>query len=207
MSRRLVVLSLLLAIAIAPGPALACKGSILVFADDFKVADPAWQSIDDDGKLTIAAGKLQVTTAPGNGALVQYSGFFMDSGDACVDMVAPEVKDPQKILGGILFGLTQTSFFGFVLRADGFAAVIRKEDGGWLFPVQMKKAGGAKPGANVSNTLRVTWKDAAAQTYINDQPFATIRIIRPIRNGKVGVYAEPEGETYQFTNFKVTDTP
>ena len=205
MSLRLAT-AVLLAVAAVSSPALACKGPNLIFSDDFKTVDEAWQPWGNWVTFSISNGKAQLKSNPGSYAMAAYQGFFVDSADACVDVIAPDVKDPGSILGGLMFGGVGTDFYAFLLRPNGNAAVFRNQNGGWLTPVAEKKADGAKTGANVTNTLRVTWKNGTAQTYVNDKPFATMKTL-PIVNGKFGLYSEPEGNVYQFTNVKITDAP
>ena len=201
------VTAVLVAVAVASGPALACKGPTLIFSDNFQSVDPAW--VQQFGKLTIGGGKAQLSSEPGKYANADYEGSFVNSGDACVDVTAPTVKDPTTILAGIMFGFTDYSnFYAFVLRGDGQASVVRLQNGGWLTPVPVRAAPGAKTGANAVNTLRVTWNgtSGAAAAYVNDQSFINFKI-QPFTNGTFGLYAEPEGNTYQFSNAKVTNAP
>jgi hypothetical protein len=205
MSLRLVS-AVLVAVAAVSGPALACKGPTLIFSDDFKTADPSW--VQDAGTLTISGGKAQLTAQPGNYANTDYEGFFVNSGDACVDVVAPTVKDPTMGgVGGIMFGFTGGSdFYAFVMRQDGNAGIFRLQSGGWLTPVPLRAAQGVKTGAGVVNTMRVTWKGTDGAAYINDQLFTNFKI-QPFTNGTFGLYSEPEGNVYQFSNVKVTNVP
>jgi hypothetical protein len=200
------VSAVLLAVATAASPAFACKGPNLQFSDDFKTEDPGWQPYGAWVTFSIGGGKIQVKSDPGSFAAATYQGFFMDSGDACVDVYAPDVKDPASVIGGFMFGGVGTDFYAFVLRPNGNASLFRRENGGWLTPVGEKKADGAKTGANAVNTLRVSWKDTSGQAWVNDKLFANFKI-KSIKNGKFGVYSEPEGNTYQFGNVKITDVP
>jgi hypothetical protein len=204
MSSRLVLAALVGVIATF-APALACKGPTLIFSDDFKSADPAW--VQDFGKLTITGGMAQLTSEPGHIASADYQGFFLDSGDACVDVVAPTVKDPSTTVGGIMFGRTDDdNFYAFVVRSDGRAAIFRRQNGGWLTPVPMRSAQNAKVGPNAANTLRVTWKGTEGTAYVNDQQFIAFKI-EPFKNGTFGLYCEPEGNVYQFGKVTVTNVP
>jgi hypothetical protein len=204
MSLRLVAAAVL-AVAVS-GPALACKGPTLIFSDDFKTADPSW--VQDAGTLNIGSGKLTLTAAAGNYASADYEGFFVNSGDACVDVVYPSVKDPsQGGVAGIMFGYTDyNDFYAFVVRGDGQAGIFRLQNGGWLTPVPMRAAQGLKTGANAVNTFRVTWKNTDGAAYINDQLFINFKI-QPFTNGTFGIYSEPEGNTFTFSNVKVTNVP
>ena len=198
------VTAVLVAIAATCGSALACKGPTLLFSDDFQTADPAW--ILWAGSMSISGGSAQLTSNPGTYANIAYAGTFVDSGDACVDMVAATAKDPTSTIGGIMFGGTDdNNFYALVTRPDGQAAIIRQQNGGWLLPVPMRAAPAVKTGA-ATNTLRVTWKGTDATAYINDQQFIAFKI-QPFKNGMIGLYAEPEGNSYKFSNLKITNAP
>jgi hypothetical protein len=199
------VASVLVVLAAASGPALACKGPSLIFTDDFKTADPAWQ-VGSWTTLTIAGGKLQMKSDPGSYSMATYQGFFLDSGDACVDVTMPDVKDPATGAAGFMFGGVGSDFYAFFLRPNGTASVFRNQNGGWLTPVPAKAADGAKTGPNAVNTLRITWKNLSADLYVNDKPFATMKTL-PIVNGKFGLYGEPEGNLATFGNVKITNAP
>lgn len=193
--------------AVASGPALACKGPTVIFSDNFQTANPAWSA--PVGTLAIANGQAQLTAAAEQPALAIYGGKFIDSGDACVDIVAPNVQDPTEAIGGIVFGLSQADFYAFVVRPDGQAAVIRQQNGGWLTPVPPRAAPALKTGANVANTLRVTWQGTNAAAYINDQPFITFTV-PAFQNSEIGFYAESDLSTpvaFQFGNLDVTTVP
>ena len=200
------VTAVLVAMAAASSPALACKGPTLLFTDDFKTPDPAWQAYGDWIQFGIDGGKAQLKSKPGSFALATYQGFFLDSADACVDVISPDVKDPASVNGGLMFGGVGNDFYVFFIRPNGHAAVFRNQNNGWLTPVPDKMADGAKTGSNAINTLRVTWKNLAAQLYVNDKPFTTMKTL-PIVNGKFGLYAEPEASIVQFANMKITAAP
>jgi hypothetical protein len=70
------VTAVLVAMAAASSPALACKGPTLLFTDDFKTPDPAWQPFGDWIQFGIDGGKGQLKAKPGSFALATYQGFF-----------------------------------------------------------------------------------------------------------------------------------
>jgi hypothetical protein len=199
--------AVLIALAAACGPALACKGPTLLFSDNFQTVDPAWNS--QFGTLNIGGGKVQMSSDAGNIALVLYQGAFFDSGDACVDITATGVTDPTMVRGGIVFGATDSSnFYIFMLQANGQATIERMQNGGWLTPVPTRAAPGAKAGVAAVNTLRLTWKGTDASAYVNDQLFINFKI-QPFTNGMFGFEAEGDvsGYNVSFSNVKITNAP
>lgn len=217
-------------LAAGSSPALACKGSTVILQDTFQTVDPNWH-----GTVSVAGGQAAVTSTPFydrqnltnatfGGAF--YGGKHIDSGDACVDLVGPQVSDPRNASAGILFGFVDTlSYWAFFAREDGQAAVFEYlpfvDSGGGhatLTPIAFQPSGALKSGAGVTNTLRVTWNGGTGATYINDQPFWQFPIHQPFQNTFVGLivgagfpttYSATDSVpmTYQFSNFKITTVP
>ncbi len=202
-SRILSRAAVIAALALSVGPALACKGPNLKFSDDFTTLDSAWSA--DGGSLNVNGGRMQITSDPGYFGLGSYEGSFFPTGDFCVDVVAGDVKDQTTIIAGLAFlEKDNQNMYIFAIRPDGSAMIIRRQSGGWLHPVPVQKFAAVKSGANVVNTLRLTLKDGTASAYVNDQLFSTFKVqAEPL--GKVGLYVEAEGTTYNFGRLKVTD--
>jgi hypothetical protein len=202
--------AVLVAVAVTAGPAFACKGPTVIFADPFQTEDPAW-SLVGAGPLTISGGHAQLSSPAGEYTLADYQGMFIDTGDACVDMVGPTVADPSTASAGIVFGLSDGGdFYAFVVEEDGQAAVLRLQNGAWLTPVSWRASPAIKTGGGVTNTARVTWKGTSVSTFINDQPFVTFNIPQAFQNTTFGLMAQnaaPAATTYQFSNLKVTNVP
>ena len=199
------------AMAIGSSPAFACKGPTTLFADNFQTVDPAWALADG---LAISNGAATVTAQAG-GTLnyLNYEGNFFDNADVCVNVVGPTVSDPTTALGGIMFGLGNNGYWLFLVEEDGKAQIVRNVNGGWLTPVTMRAAPSLKTGANVSNTLRVTYKGTTASAYINDTLFVTFSIQQAFQNTQIGLYAENDAQsgaapiTYTFSNLDITNVP
>jgi hypothetical protein len=198
--------AVLVAAAVTSGPAFACKGPTTLYADSFKTLDPAWAGTD----LAVSNGSAHLTVQSDYSSWSWYAGSFIDSGDYCIDMVAPKLPDPSGGDGGIIFGMTNGDFYAFMLRADGQAAVNRWLNGAWLTPVSIRPAPGVKTAPNATNTLRVTFKGNSASAYVNDQLFITFNIPQPFQNSLIGLIAEDDVSgpiTYQFSNLKITNVP
>jgi hypothetical protein len=217
-------------LAASAGPALACKGSTVILQDNFQTADPNWH-----GTVSIAGGQATVTQTPfyDGQNLVQetfggafYGGKHIDSGDACVDFVGPQVSNPTNASAGIVFGFVDTlSYWVFYAREDGQAALLNvlpfADSGGVqarLTPIAYQPSAALKRGAGVTNTLRVTWSGNTGATYINDQPFWPFAIAQPFQNTFVGLHVgigfpstysaqDSVPMSYQFSNLKITSVP
>jgi len=217
-------------LAASAGPVLACKGSTIILQDNFQTADPNWH-----GTISIAGGQAAVTSTPfydgQNFVTTSFGGAFyggkhIDSGDACVDLTGPQVSNPTNASAGIIFGFVDIlSFWVFFAREDGQAALMNwlpfDDSGGGhavLTPITYQPTAALKPGAGVTNTLRVTWSGKTGATYINDQPFWPFAIPQPFQNTFVGLVVGPGFPstfsakdsvpmTYQFSNLKITSVP
>ena len=215
-------------LAVTIAPAMACKGPTTIFQDDFKTANTDWH-----GTMAVVNGHAEVTATPfyDGGTFVNstfggafYGGKHIDSGDACVDMVGPQVADPTMAAAGIMFGFTDIdSFWVFFAREDGQAAVFHllpfEQNGGaeaTLIPIAYQPSAALKHGGSVTNTLRVSWNGKNGATYINDQPFWPFAIPHPFQNTFVGFYVGPGFPptyspqtavpiSYQFSNLKITN--
>jgi hypothetical protein len=201
---RIIASTIMLVIVAAP-PALACKGVNKLLEDDF--SDPGSGWVEKAKTMAIEGGKLRLTTEPKHHSSASYEGDFFNNADACVTVIAPDVKDASIGMAGLMFYLTGTyDFYAFVMSPTGTAGVIRVLNGEFLFPVPARKAEGAHIGGNSTNTLRVTWDNGSVATYVNDRPFVKLKA-KPPKNGRIGLYAESTGATWSFTHLLVTDPP
>jgi hypothetical protein len=199
-------------LALCSGPALACKGPTTIFSDNFQTLDPAWSAAVGDP--TVSGGHAQLSAQSGGYLnFLAYEGAFIDTGDFCVDVVAPTLQDTTTGEGGIMFGLDSGgNFYAFVVEEDGKARITRYQNGGWLTPVSERAAPSLKTGPSVTNTLRVTWKGTSASAYINDTLFVTFAV-PAFQNTMIGLYMENDtaagGPTivYQFANLDITNVP
>jgi hypothetical protein len=195
------ITGLAVAVALVSTPALACKGRNTVFSDDFSREDSAWEAVAGD--FSVSGGRAQVKSESGKLALIGYNGEYFDSGDACVDVISPNVRGG--VLGGFMFAIQQGSIYAVVVSAaEGTAGVVRFNKDKWMWPVSARKVDSIKPQVTAPNTIRVTWKGSAATAYINDKQFANFTV-QTVKSAPFGLFAMTEGETYQFRNLKITD--
>jgi hypothetical protein len=187
-------------------------GPTVLFADNFQIADPAWH-----GEITVSGANANVTYPAGNNyGVAFYGGKFIDSGDLCVDVVAPVADLNGKPIvnnyhGGIIFGFNDIdNYFAFIVSNDGTAKIFEAVNGGYLTFVTGLPAPSLLTAPNSKNTLRVTWNGNTASTYINSQPVYTFTKLPAFHNSMVGFYADSDSGvplTYQFGNLKVTNVP
>src|SRR5258705_8820899 len=97
------------AMALVSTPALACKGRNAVFTDDFAREEPSWTTIF--GEFSVASGRAQLKSNPGEIAVVANDGDFFESGDLCVDVIAPDYKGGGSEFGGVMFAIKDMGNF------------------------------------------------------------------------------------------------
>jgi hypothetical protein len=192
------------AMALASTPALACKGRKTMFLDDFARQDPSWTQIL--GEFGVSNGRAQLKSGEGKFAAAGNDGDYFESGDLCLDVIAPDYRGGGGEFGGILFGLQDLSNFHafWVSPPEGTAGVTAKKNGKWVNPVSGRKSDAVNQRPGGVNTLRVTWKDKDATLYINDKQFVVVTVL-PVPNAHFGLYAQTEGKVWQFRNYKITD--
>jgi hypothetical protein len=208
------VISTLLAVvfvAAVASPALACKGTESLLRDEFTEVDPSWNPWwPDVGSWDIADGKVTAKVDPNYASFMMYEGDFFPAADACVDITLPDVRDPSYIWGGLtFFDATFANYIVFI-TPDGQAGVKKLTNDGWLNPVKAKAYDSIKPGE--ANTLRLVWSGPAAgtaaadptvQVFINDQPAFKFKV-KPNGNRQIGLAADTEGDTVEFSNLSIT---
>ena len=205
------VTSVLVAIAFASGPALACKGREVLFEDKFQEEDAAWDIAGSEGAaVTIGGGHLEIKAKEGWSRMVLYGGATFREGDICVDLVMPQIKDPSA--AGMLFWAEgYPSLFAFWLNTAGEAKIIRRQVAkdkvdtstitDWTAAPAVKK----NPGA--TNQLRVVLKGNNASTFINDRPFKNFKGVGSY-GAQIGLFGWSEKSqptAWQFTSVVVTE--
>jgi hypothetical protein len=219
MSFRLVMgallMNMIVAIAAAGSPALACKGATSLLRDDFTESDPAWLVyFEEGGTFTIGGGKIEAKSDPGSIAVLTYEGDFFPAGDLCITITGPTVRDPTNRFAGILLQAADGAWYMPSLYLDGTAGVSRLNPDGWLNPVPPRKFAGIKTGTNAANVLRVVWKappargskdapDPTVSVFINDRHFVNFKM-PPNSNRQIGLAVGSEGDVYQFSDLSVT---
>jgi hypothetical protein len=202
------VTAVVVAAAVTTGPAFACMGSTVIFADNFQTVDPAWTGT----AFTVSGGRAQMAVQPQYSEWAWYEGSFVDAGDYCIDVIGPTLQDASTGDAGMIFGMTPSTgdFYAFMVAENGQAWIALQQNNAWLTPVSPRAAPALKQGPDVANTLRVTWKGNSASAYINGQPFVNFNLPQAFQNTLIGLMAENgtgAGIAYQFGNLKITNAP
>ena len=205
------VTSVLVMIAFASGPALACKGREVLFEDKFQEEDSAWDIAESEGAtVTIGGGKLEIKANKEWSRMVLYGGGTFREGDICVDYIMPQTKDPA-VAGMLFWAANYGNAFVFMVNTVGEAKIIRRQVAkdkvdtstisDWTAAPAVKK----NPGA--TNQLRVVLKGNSASTFINDRPFKNFKGVGSY-GAQIGLFgwAEKSQPTaWQFTSVVVTE--
>jgi len=198
-------------VVVAAGPAFACKGAQTLLRDDFTEEDPAWNIQDSNAQ--IGNGVLKVTTAPGRILNLMYQGQNFPGADVCIDIVAPSGKPSPDVQGGL--GLWTGRSWDFIyIATDGSAGVSGLQDSNWTSPVPNRKFDGIKTAPNSTNQLRVIWKapppsnakdapDPSVTVFINDKQFIKFKA-PPNSNRAISIFTASDGGAYQYKNLVVT---
>ena len=206
--RPIVVAVLLVASSLAATPALACKGKSVLYRDDFRKVDPAW---DRHNWFAIGSGRAQMTPDVGKALTVVLNGATFDQADLCADMAMADPANPQKPFAGLVFWVQDYgNLYGFMVSAAGTAAIVRAQSRKWAQAVPWRKVTNLRTRPGAVNTLRVTIEGDRATAYINDQTFVTITGQAPKDGGLIGFHGESEmnnTDTWIFSNLKITDLP
>jgi hypothetical protein len=193
------------ALALLSTPALACKGRNTAFSDDFAREEPSWTTIY--GEFGVTGGKATLKSNAGEFAVVLNDGDTFESGDLCVDVLAPDYRGGGGgEFGGVMFATKDLgNFLAFwVSPPDGLAGVTGRKNGKWVNPVPGRKSDAINQRSGSPNQLRLTWKDKTVSTYINDKPLVQFTL-QPMERAFFGLYAQSEGKIWQFDNYKITD--
>jgi hypothetical protein len=210
MSLRL-FMGVVVAVAFASAPALACKGREVLFEDKFQEEDAAWDLSESEGaSVTIGNGRLEIKPNGGWSRMVLYGGAAFREGDLCVDYIMPQTKDPA-VAGVLFWAANYGSLFGLLVNTVGEAKIMRRQLNkdnkiDTTAPVDWTPAPAVKKGAGQTNQLRVVLKGNSASTFINDRPFKNIKGIGSF-GAQIGLFGwaeQSQPTAWQFTNVTIT---
>lgn len=185
--------------------AFACKGSVVLFQDNFAKLDPSWGSTNDEkwvnnGKL-ILQPDLRMAYDVTNQANV-----FQDM-DYCLDVRLAK-GDGESAGGGLVFWAKDNNDYYFLYTlTDGSYFVGRYTGKRYIYPVSNHKSSAINTAVGAVNHLRVVTKGNQATIYINDTEMTTFTGQPPEGGGLIGVSGDSGSNvknTWEFSNVKVT---
>ena len=196
------------ALAASSLPAWACKGSKVLFSDDFKEVDASWGL--DAPDVMVEDGKVKVKPQPNISNLLVYKGLVFGDSDICVTVRMPNIvsNNDNTMAGPIFWQKDYDNYYMFMITPSGYAEIARKLAGKWMSVIDWRPDGDIKikPGSN--NVLRVLAKGNTITTYVNDVKFASVKGQMPEGGGRFGMRAQSEQnqvDTWKFSALKITD--
>jgi hypothetical protein len=185
--------------------ALACKGSQVLYEDNFATLDPAWGAQND--KQSVKDGKLVIQPEVNSSWSDINQGNVFEDMDACVKVVIAKADDPTWGGGFIFWAKDYNDYYYLLITGDGQYAVKRWVNGRSLSPVDWRESPAIKKGVGQTNELRVVAKGNQATVYINDTEVITFKGQPPQGGGFVGVRgssAEKSPIVWEFSDLKIT---
>ena len=127
------------ALMLAASPAFACKGSKVLFSDDFKQVDSSWGF--DSPDVQVEEGKVKVKPQPDISNLLIYKGILFGDADYCITVRTPNLlSDHDNTMAGPIFWAKDyDNYYMFMITPSGFAELTRKVGGKWIDVVEWKQ--------------------------------------------------------------------
>ena len=184
----------------------ACEGGKTLFEDGFDRLDPTWGQTDES--FYVSDGRLLILPNPDQAYYAFNNSGYYDAVDYCADVIAVNADLSGDSYAGLIFwGIDKDNYYSFLVTADGYASVFRRQKGKTLSQVEWAKFDAVKTGADAVNQLRVVTSGSQAKLYVNGTEFQTISGQPPEDGWQFGVRAaSPKNSkaTYGFDNVKLT---
>ena len=198
------------ALMLAASPAFACKGSKVLFSDDFKQVDSSWGF--DSPDVQVEEGKVKVKPQPDISNLLIYKGILFGDADYCLTVRTPNLlSDHDNTMAGPIFWAKDyDNYYMFMITPSGFAELTRKVAGKWIDVVEWKQDANIKRDTGSKNILEVRTSGSDITALINDAVFATVKGQAPDGGGQIGMRAQSEKnqvDTWKFSTLAVTTVP
>ncbi len=141
------------ALMLAASPAFACKGSKVLFSDDFKQVDSSWGF--DSPDVQVEEGKVKVKPQPDISNLLIYKGILFGDADYCLTVRTPNLlSDHDNTMAGPIFWAKDyDNYYMFMITPSGFAELTRKVAGKWIDVVEWKQDANIKRDTGSKNIL------------------------------------------------------
>lgn len=197
-----ILLSIMLTISTS---ALACKGTEVLFQDNFSKLDPAWGTPNDE--QTVSNNKLVLVPRLNISHTDLNQSNLLKDIDYCVDIKLAK-GDSSLAGGGVTFWAKDyNDYYYFYIYGDGSYNVGRFVNGRILNLVPLQKNLVVNTASGAVNHLRVVTKNNQATIYINDKELATFTGQPPEGGSLIGVAADSPPKiknTWEFSNLKIT---
>jgi hypothetical protein len=195
-----------LLMSVGAGAALACKGSTVLYEDNFQTFDPTWGISSENiyvenGALIISPSADRIWSA------LNQTNVYTDM-DFCVTYTMVQGANVNNSFGGVVFwGYDTQNYYTLDLTNDGYLQVSRKVGNRWLSPVSWRQSATIKAGLGQPNLIRVVTKGNNATIYINDQEAVSFTGQPPEGGGVIGLTgtsAADDRGVFRYQGLKIT---
>src|ERR1700756_3066993 len=185
---------------------LACKGSQILYEDNFATLDPAWGA--QSPNLSVSNGKLILQPDVNTGFVALNKSKLFEDIDACVNVNMAKSDDARWGGGLVFWAKDDNNYYALLASGDGEFSVRRYVNGTSSAVVDWRESPGVKKGIGQINQLRIVAKGNQATAYINDTEVATFNGEPPQGGSFIGVKgssAEKSQIVWEFSNLKITN--
>jgi len=187
--------------------ALACKGSQVLFEDNFATLDPGWG--ETNANLSVTNGKLTIQPELNQSYTVINQANLFEDMDACVKISLGK-SDNANYGGGLVFWAKgYNDYYYLMITGDGWFTVRRWTNNRSLEPVPWRQNSALKKTLGDVNLVRVITKGSEAKVYINDTEVITFKGQPPEGGGFIGLTGNSPANVqnknvWEFSELKVT---
>jgi hypothetical protein len=191
----------------ANGSVFACKGSQILFEDNFSALEPAWG--EANANLSVANGKLKIQPEINQSySAINQANIFEDM-DACINVSLAKSDDANYGGGLIFWAKGYGDYYYLMVTGDGWFTVKRWTNNRVLEPVPWRQNSALKKGLGEVNQVRVVTKGSEAKVYINDTEVVALKGQPPQGGGFIGLTGNSPANVqnknvWEFSELKVT---
>lgn len=191
--------------------AIACKGSKLLYQQDFVDPDVGW--VFDGVAKVDKKERVAITPDAGRMYETRYMGPNFSDADMCVDLTFVKGAAAKGSCAGLLFlyeAPEKKSCYAVMISPERTFGILRREEsGGFKVVTKFSGSDAIKGNWGDTNKLRVLVKSPKAILYINEQKVTEFDCSVPDRGGQVGFIAQSpkDGSTsFAFDDLRITSS-
>lgn len=186
-------------------PSFACKGSQVLFQDNFAKLDQSWGTAND--QVSVSNSKLIVKPkVAASYNVINQSEIFQDM-DYCADIHLAQGDDTSAGAGLLFWAKDYNDYYFFYFNGGGNYFIGRFVGGRNLYPVPIQKSTAVNTASGAVNHMRVVTKGNQATFYINDTQVSSFTGQPPEGGGLIGVAGDSGAQVpnvWEFSNIDVT---
>ncbi len=185
--------------------AWGCKGSQVLYEDNFATLDPAWGTPGPN--LSFKDSKLILQADVNTGFVALNKANLFNDVDACVSVTMAKSDDPNFGGGLVFWAKDSNNYYAVLVSGGGQVSVRRYVNNNSSAFVDWSENPAVKKGIGQINQLRVVTSGNQATVYVNDTQVATFTGQPPDGGSFIGVKcssAEKSQIVWEFSNLKIT---